>query len=57
MPVMCLGLVLLGVGLEHLWNWAFIAFFWGLFVFAVMTSTVTISGDYTNPNSSLTKQV
>ncbi|KAI5840785.1 major facilitator superfamily domain-containing protein [Morchella snyderi] len=41
--IMCLGLILLGVGLDRLWHWGFIAFFWGLFIFAIMTSTVTIS--------------
>jgi hypothetical protein len=26
-------------------HWGLIAFFWGLFIFAIMTSTVTISGN------------
>jgi hypothetical protein len=42
-PLMTLGLILLGCGLQFHWHWFGIAFTWGLFVFAAMTSTVVIS--------------
>jgi len=41
--IMVVGIVLLGVSLEHHWPWIAIAVFWCLFVFAVMTSTVVVS--------------
>lgn len=41
---MCTGLALLGVALKNRWHWALVGVFWGLFIFAIMTSTVTISG-------------
>lgn len=44
--VMCLGLSLLGIALENHWHWSLVGVFWGLFIFAVMTSTVITSGTY-----------
>lgn len=55
--VMCLGISLLGVALENRWHWSLVGFFWGLFVFAVMTSTVIISGTYPNLASSLMEKL
>lgn len=43
---MCAGLALLGVALKHHWHWALVGVFWGLFIFAIMTSTVTVSGTW-----------
>jgi MFS family permease len=42
-PLMTLGLCLVGFALNQHWHWFAIAFNWGLFVFAAMTSTVVIS--------------
>ncbi|KAA8908147.1 major facilitator superfamily domain-containing protein [Sphaerosporella brunnea] len=42
-PFMTLGIILLGWTLKLHWHWFVVAFTWGLFVFAAMTSTVVIS--------------
>ncbi|KAI5805159.1 major facilitator superfamily domain-containing protein [Geopyxis carbonaria] len=40
---MPLGLILLGFSLHNLWHWFAVALFWGIFIFAAMTSTVAIT--------------
>jgi hypothetical protein len=40
---MPLSLSLLGFALKGLWHWSLVAFFWGLFIFTCMITTVAIS--------------